>query len=162
MASIYKRGGRANRNGCYYISYYERPGLRRTVRGCRDLEATKALARKLEADTMLRRKGVIDARADQCARAETKPLDEHLRDLHADMIAKGTTSKQANLVRARAVRVIELCHAARISELSPSGVQLAIGSLRNEGLSLQTCNFYLRSIKQLSRWLWRDGRTRED
>jgi len=27
---------------------------------------------------------------------------------------------------------------------------------------LQTCNHYLRAIKQFSRWLWRDGRLRED
>jgi len=40
---------------------------------------------------------VIDTRSDQYARAESKPLDEHLRDFHAGMIAKGTTSKQTNL-----------------------------------------------------------------
>jgi len=116
---------------------------------------------------------VIDTKADQYAKAEAKPLmvqdaegnvtGGHLADLYDSLIAKGTTEKQANSVRARAAMVIDLCKAVRLSGLAPSAVQAAIGSLRdNEGLSLQTCNHYLRAIKQFSRWLWRDGRTRED
>jgi len=44
-------------------------------------------------------------------------------------------------------------------------VQRAVGELRGEdetGLSLQSCNHHLRGIKQLTRWLWRDKRVRED
>ncbi len=63
MASIYRRKGR-NKNAPWYIAYYERPGLRRVVRGCSDKAATEAYARKLEADAMLRRRGVIDTKAD--------------------------------------------------------------------------------------------------
>ena len=37
----------------------------------------------------------------------------------------------------------------------------AIGDLRKEK-SLQTCQHYLRAIKQFSRWLERDGRIRHD
>ena len=48
MATIYKRGGKANKDGCYLITYSVRPGERRTVRGCRDKAATEALARKLD------------------------------------------------------------------------------------------------------------------
>ncbi|MCX5654724.1 MAG: hypothetical protein NTY65_08775 [Planctomycetota bacterium] len=45
----------------------------------------------------------------------------------------------------------------------PSTVQAAVASLRDDdNLSLQTCNHYLRAIKQFSRWLRRDGRVRED
>jgi len=58
--------------------------------------------------------------------------------------------------------IIELCEANRISQLTLSTVQAALKRLRDDNLSLQTCNHYLRSIKQFTRWLWRDGRTRED
>lgn len=157
-SSIYKR----RKDGPYCITYSERPGVRRTVRGCRDLKATEALARKLETDAMLRRKGIIDAKADQCAKGDVRPLVDHLDDLHAGLIAKGITRKQANPVRTRARGIIEVCNAKRISDLSPSRVQLAVGTLRDEGLSLQTCNFYLQAIKQFFRWLWQDGRIREN
>ena len=60
MASIFKRGGKkAPRDAPWYIAYYERPGVRKTVKGCTDFEATKALARKLEAHAMLRREGAL-------------------------------------------------------------------------------------------------------
>ena len=63
MASIYRR----RKGGRYAITYQVRPGVRKTVRGCKDRAATEALARKLEADAMLRREGVIDTKADQYA-----------------------------------------------------------------------------------------------
>jgi len=170
MASIYRR----RKNGPYYITYLVRPGQRKTLKGCKDKAATEALARKLEADAMLRREGVIDPKADQYAKAEARLLmvkdadgnvtDGHLADFHATLVARGTTSEYATLVRARAAKIIDLSKAERLSALAPSAVQAAIASLRDgeDNLSLQTCNHYLRAIKQFSRWLWRDGRTRED
>ncbi len=168
MASIWRRG----KDGPYYVTYTVRRGERKTIRGCRDRKATEALARKLEADAMLRREGVIDPKADQYAKAEARPLvvldadgkvvDGHLADHHAALLAKGVTRDRADLVRTRVKKVLRLAKAERISQLSPSAVQGAIAAVREKGLSLQTCNDTLRSVKQFSRWLWRDGRARED
>ena len=167
MASIYRR----KKGGCFYITYQVRPGQRKTLKGCKDKAATEALARKLEADAMLRREGVIDARADRYAAAEAKPLNEHVADLAAALKAKGVTALQAGTVKARVTHILGLCKAERISQISPSGVQNALGTIRevgasaksrNKGLSLQTCNHYLRAVKQFTRWLWRDGRAREN
>jgi len=173
MATIYKRGGNRNREGRWYITYSVRPGLRRTVKGCRDKAATEALAKKLETEAWERESGLIDARADQYARAEATPLavtdaggkvtGGHLADLRATLGAKGTTAKQAALVVTRTVKILALAKATRISDLQPSAVQGALAHLRDvEGRSLQTCNHYLRAIKQFSRWLKRDGRCRDD
>jgi len=167
MASIYRHG----KKGPYYITYFVRPGVRKTLKGCKDKAATEALARKLEADAMLRREGVIDARADRYAAAEAKPLNEHVADLAAALKAKGVTALQAGTVKARVTHILGLCKAERISQISLSGVQNALGTIRevgasvksrNKGVSLQTCNHYLRALKQFTRWLWRDGRARED
>jgi integrase len=62
----------------------------------------------------------------------------------------------------RAAAIIEKSKAEHPGDLAASKVQAAIAALRDEGLALQTCNYYLRAIKQFSRWLWRDGRSRED
>ena len=170
MASVYRR----RKKGPYYITLFVRPGVRKTRKGCMDKAATEALARKLEADAMLRREGVIDPKADQYAKAEArllvvkdangKVIDGHLADFHASLHAKSTTEKHADLVQSRLVTILDLCNAKQPSQLVPSAVQAAIASLRDgeDNLSLQTCNHYLRAIKQFSRWLWRDGRLRED
>ena len=81
---------------------------------------------------------------------------------HAVLLAKRTTAKHAQMTPVGAVTILEKCGAERPSDLAASKVQTAIGSLRDEGLALQTCNYYLRAAKQFSRWLWRDGRTRDD
>jgi len=168
MASIYRR----KKKGPYLITYFMRPGARKTVKGCMDKAATEAVARKLEVDAMLRREGVIDIKADQYAKAEARPLvvrdgegkvtDGHLADHHAALLAKGVTRDHADLVRTRANKVLRLAKAEQISHLAPSAIQGAIATIRQEGKSLQTCNDTLRAIKQFSRWLWRDGRARED
>ncbi len=163
MASIYRR----KKGGYYYITYHVRPGQRRTVKGSKDRAATEALARKLESDAMLRANGIIDAKA------ETKPLmveDEegkvvggHVGEFYDSLLAKGTTAKHAHMVRQRAAEVLTLSKAKHLSDITPSAIQEAIASLRDDRhLSLQSCNHYLRAIKQFSRWLWRDGRIRED
>ena len=162
MASIYKRGGKKNRKGPYYVQYFDENGRRRTVKGCTDKEATEALARKLEADAMLRRKGVIDPKADRYSATELKPLKDHLQDYYASLLAKGNTQKYAEMVKVRVENLLKQHKATYLSELTASDVQQAVSGLRGAGLSLQTCNHYLRAIKQFSRWLWRDGRVRED
>jgi len=93
--------------------------------------------------------------------AEGKVSDGHLADHHAALLAKGVTRDRADLVRTRVNKVLRLTKAEHISHLSPSAVQGAIAAIREKGLSLQTCNDTLRAMKQLSRWLWRDGRARE-
>jgi integrase len=167
MASIYRR----KKGGCFYITYQARPGERHTVKGCKDRAATEALARKLEADAMLRRAGIIDPKADRYAAAEAKPLKDHLADLIAALEARGVTTKQTENVKARVTHIVALCKTEHISQISPSAVQRAIGTIREagaskrsrkKGASLQTCNHYLRAVKQFTRWLWRDGRACED
>ena len=172
MASIYKRGGNKNKNGCYYITYVLRPGVRKTVKGCRDRVATEILAAKLERDAMLRREGIIDARDDRYSEAEATPLiirdregkivGGHVADFYQLIVDKGSTVSHAKSRRAQVCRIAKLAKAKRISDLTPSRVQAALRDLRDKGLSLQTCNHYLRSIKHFSRWLWKEGRAAEN
>jgi len=169
MASIYRR----KKGGTFYVTYFVRPGQRRTVKGSKDRAATEALARKLESDAMLRAHGVIDPKADRYAEADRKPLvvrdgsghvvSGHVAEFHESLLAKGNTAKHAHMTRQRATRIIDLAGATRISNLVPSSVQAALGFLRDhKDLAPQTCNYYLRAIKQFTRWLWRDGRAGED
>ena len=168
MASVFKREGRKK----WLIGYTDGFGRRRTVTGAASKTVTEQIAGKLEGDAELQRRGIIDPRQTKYAEAERQLLvikdadgkitGGHLHDLRETLIAKGNTVKHADLVVRRAARILGLAKAEHISDIAPSKVQAALKVLRDQDLSLQSCNHYLRAIKQFSRWLWRDGRRRED
>lgn len=168
MASVYRRRGRRK----YSITYTDENGARRTVTASPDKTVTRQIAAELEKTVLLRRRGLIDPRAEQLAAAEQRPLVDrdqegkriggHLHEWREALLAKGVTGKHVGGVSRHATRILEAAKINRISELSPSKVQVVLRSLREDGLSLQTLNHHVRAIKQFSRWLWRDGRARED
>src|SRR2546423_14691334 len=102
MASVFKKTRDRQRKGAsWYIAYADERGRRRMVKGCPDKAATEALARKLESEADLRRRGVIDLRADAYADHEARPLADHLTDFHAYLIGQGGAAKHAALTRNR-------------------------------------------------------------
>ena len=77
MASIYKRNGR----GAYVIAYFDHTGMRREKSSrTTDKRAAERIAAKLEADSALRREGVVDAKMDHFTAQDQKPLTEHHQD----------------------------------------------------------------------------------
>ena len=121
MSSVFQRARDRKRSGSsWYIAYADENGIRRTVKGCPDKAATEAMARKLESEAELRRRGVIDSRSDAYATHEARPLADHLADFHAYLIAKGATADHAELVKSRCARIIDLARFKRPTDLSPS------------------------------------------
>jgi len=172
MACIFQR----KRGGPYYVAYFSSPGVRRYVKGSHDKAATKALGRKLETDAMLRRKGVVDTRAERYAVEAARPVSEHMTDFESTLTARGTTAKHVTSTVSLSGRLLAVCEGVavkdlraetvklaltrlRIADLTPSAVQQALARLRADGLSLDTLNHYVRAVRQFSRWLWHDGRT---
>ena len=74
----------------------------------------------------LARWGILDARSVAAA----KPLDEHLRDFRAALLAKGNTGRHAELVEARARRVVEGCAFGQWSDISASKIMEYLAGLR--------------------------------
>ena len=143
----------------YDVAYIDDQGRRRyRGTGTSDKAAAELIAAKFEAEVALRRRGVIDPKADQYAQAERRPLIKHLDDFHDDLSSRDGDPKHARQTFRYARKVIKLVGADRLSNLSPSAVQTAIGEIRNDGRSLRTCNAYLQAIKQFGAWLARDGR----
>src|SRR3954453_14489150 len=115
MASVFKKS-RDRKRPCssWYIAYADERGIRRTVKGCPDKSATEAMARKLESEAELRRRGVIDARADAYASQEGRPLSDHLDDWYRDMVARGKTPRHARQYLERAGRLAAMVRGARL------------------------------------------------
>ncbi len=123
MATIFKRGGK----GSFVIQWYDATGRRREKTSrTTDRRAAQRLADKLEADVMLRREGIIDARQDRYSAADRKPLAEHLFDWRAAVLAKGSTVKHADLIYGRARRVMDGCGFTHWPDLSAATVQTFI------------------------------------
>ncbi len=156
MASFRKRGK------IWHYRYVDADGVQRERKGCPDRRETEGMAAALEAEAAKVRAGLIDPRADAYRRHEAKPLSAHMDDFHADMIARGGTAKHADLHAYRARRVAEVARLDRLGDLSASRVQGALAALRTEGLSLATVNHHRAAIRGFSRWLWKDGRLRDD
>ena len=128
QGTLYRRTER----GPWIAAWYDH-NSKRIERSTRttDKAAAERILRKRVTDTALRRDGVIDARADCYTEAECRPLSEHLADFRASLTHKAATPKTVKLVCSRLARVLQLCGASRISDLTASTVQAAIGAIRD-------------------------------
>ena len=156
MASFRKIG----RN--WFYRFVDGDGKQRERKGCPDRRETEGMAAAAEAEAAKVRAGFIDPKARAYRDHEARPLTAHLADWHLYLIGKGSTVNHANLSRNRVARLIEMARARKTSDLSPSRVQAALKQVRDGGASLRSVHHYMRVAKGFSRWLWRDGRVRED
>ena len=156
MASLRKR------SGVWYYRFVDADGIQHERKGCADRRETEAMAAAAELEASKVRAGLIDPKTIGYRDHESKPLADHLTDFRAYIIGKGSTETHAKLTHNRVARLIDLARAKRVSDLSPSRVQGALRTLRDGGLSLRSIHHHVRVAKAFSRWLWRDGRARED
>ena len=194
MASVYKRKrDRGNRMASWYVAfvdYIDGRDVRRVVKGCPDKAATESMARKLESEAELRRRGVIDAKDDAYAAHGARPLSEHIDTWRESLLHKDGTAKHADLSadrlrrlvavvygarpdeidgktmtrdgKARAKETVDLLVAkARLSDITEEKVQAAIAAIRDANRSAATCNHYRTAARGFARWAKRTGRLRE-
>ncbi len=97
-----------------------------------------------------------------------KPVKEHVADYAAALKAKGNTEKHVQHTKNRIERVLDGCGVKYYDDLSASRVQAFLNALRapggegdNEelGISAQTFNYYLGSMKAFCRWMVKDRRS---
>ena len=163
MASLRKRGK------TWYARYRDAHGKQIETKCGPDRSMALRIANGLESQVRAIKTGTADPREAGWAEAERKPLTDHVHDWHAGLIARERNSNYADLARDRVLRLIETTRAQRISQLTLSAVQIAVGELRslpgrsgNMGLSDRTVFHHVRNIKGFTKWLWKDMRVRED
>src|SRR4029453_671149 len=163
MATVFKRGGKTNREGYWYVSWFDHTGHRQTKRTrTTDRTTAEQIARHHEIGAAKRREGLIDPRDDRYAAEGRRPLKEHLAEFKASLVARGNTAQHCKETQSMATKVVEHCGAKHPKDLTASSVEQAIRSIKDKGASLRTCNAYLRAIKSFSRRLARDNRMRDD
>jgi len=113
----------------------------------------------LERKAELAQTGIVDRYAED----RKRPLKQHLEDFYQSLLAKGDTVGHAQQTIYRIGQIINGCKFAMWTDISASKVERYLADLRNNenGLSAQTSNYYLQSIKQFCRWMVQDGRANE-
>jgi len=154
MATVFKRGGRGNRTGRYFITYSDHTG-RRVTRSARtsDKAVAQRIANKLEAEAALRRDGVIDPTLDAIGRESQRSIDEHLADYEAKLQAAGRTQRHI-LDTTRYIR--KMADAAQwqtAADIAADAVHRFAGALQDQGLSKRTVQAHLAAVKAFSKWL---------
>ena len=152
MASIFKRGRDKGRKGtCWFVSYDDESGKRRTKKGFTDKGLTEQLAGKLETEVMLRKRGMIDPFQDKIAGQRRLPIADHLQAFESSR--SHGTRKHARLTTTRVTKVIEGCGIRSLGEIDRDRVNSFLGPLRaDEDLSNRTYNHYLQAIDSFCNW----------
>ena len=121
------------------------------------------VADKTAAQTMLNERvrkvdrekaGLVDPTDDQ----RKRPLAQHVAEFKKYLKNKGVTPKQVKESNAQIQKMIDGRKWKLIGDITPSSALEFLGQLRSDGLSAQTYNHYLKSVKQFARWLVRDRR----
>lgn len=106
--------------------------------------------------------GLLDPKALALQAHERRPSAEYLNDFAATSEAKRNALRYVHQVRSRIARIMDRGRCRTERRPDPSAVQGALKAMRYSGLPLRNCNHALRANKGFGRWLWKDGRSRED
>jgi len=109
---------------CYTIEYFDHHGKRqRVASGTPDKDAAQRLANQLRTATMERRRGLVNAAQERFSAQSRVPIADHLNAYRQSLLAKGDTEKHAfescTLVR----RVIAMCKANHVPDLTASALE---------------------------------------
>jgi integrase len=139
---------------CWYVVYRDADGIIRKVKGYPDKSATEQMKARLERQAARQQEGMVDAYAEHLRR----PLSEQLDDFEKALAAKGNTAEYVKLTAGRIRALLAGCQFQRIGDIRASRVAEWLAEQRQQGMSVQTSNYYLTHIKGFCRWLVRDRR----
>ena len=134
MASVYKRGGKNNRQGYYYVQWYDHTGKRRTKNTRTTDKATaERIANKLEADAALRRDGVIDPTLDAISKESQRSVESHLADYESKLRAENRTDEHVCRTVGFIRAISTWAGYGTVSDISADTVNRYATKLRDEG-----------------------------
>jgi integrase len=163
MASLRKRGK------VWYVRYRDPHGKQIETKAGPDKSVAQRIARELESRVSAIKAGVADPREQSWAENERKPLTDHVHDWASYLLHKGDVARHVRQSQTRVLRLIESAKIQRISGLTISTIQPALADLRsirgrrgNARLSDRTIVYHVMAIRSFAKWLWSDGRVRDD
>ena len=159
MASIFKRGGRANRYGRYYIAYTDERGRRKIeCAGTADFEAARQIAGKIEAGVALRGRGVVSQDELRFAEHNQRALADHVQDYLDHCEHVGQDRLHVANKKAQLKLLLAGTGATRLSDLEPNRVEGHLRTLTAAGKSARTHNQHRCTAVSFMQWCFTSGR----
>ena len=138
----------------WYGDYTDENGIRQKVPLAKNKESALVMLAEIVKKVDRAKAGLSDHYEDW----RKIPMAKHLADWKRSLEAQGLADG-GELTTRRAERLVVDAKVVFLGDLIPSVLVEALTRLaKADGLSAQTCNHYLGALKQLVRWLERDGR----
>jgi hypothetical protein len=139
----------------WYGQYTDAGGVQRRVPLSENKAAAQQMLNELLRRVEMEKAGIRDPFQDH----RKTPLESHLADWEASLIAKENSESYVALKLSRVRRVLSGCRFAFIDDLAADRVEAFVSGLREaEGISIQTANFYYQAIKQFCAWMRKNRR----
>ena len=163
MATVYKRGGKANRDGYYYVSWFDHTGKRRSkCARTTDKAAAERIVAKLEADAALRRDRVIDPTLDEIQAQAQRTIESHLADYEAKLRAANRTEKHISSTLQFIREIAAAASFTTAADIAADGVAQYAAGLLEQGRSARTVQAHLNAMTSFTRWLARRDKLLRD
>ena len=161
MASVFKRGGRGNRGGKWYVQWYDHTGKRRSKSaGTTDRATAERIAAKLEAEVALRRERVVDPRTEVIQRESERTVEERLNNYHEKLRSLSRSEKYIRETLKYIRAIAGESGWETVGDIKAEEVNSFTSRLNEEGKSARTVGAYITAIKGFTRWL--SQRTQRD
>ena len=138
QGSLYKRKS----DGCWIASWYDHDRKRHEEStGTTSRATAERILRKKIDDALLRREGIIDAKADRFASENRKPLADHIADYieHCRHVGQAVRHVDQKYTHLKALR--QAAGATRLSDLTADALERHLRTIKAAGKSARTVNF---------------------
>jgi len=159
MASVFKRGGKANRQGHYTASWFDEHGKRvNHSTGTADYDVACQIAGKWETDTALRKSGIINSSQARVADHNQTPIAQHVADYIAHCQHVGQDRVHVANKETQLEKLVEKIGISRLSDIEPNKVERYLAGLVKAGKSHRTANQHRATAVAFAEWLFEQGR----
>ena len=159
MASIYKKpvimtdpktGERVKtKSKKWWGRYTDSLGCEKRVPLATDKAVSQSMLKELVQKVERQKAGLEDPVEDEMI----KPIAAHLADFEKSQKSKNNSTRYVVEIMAKIRRFVEACRWKRTGQIKATDVQGFLADMREDGMSIQTSNHYLRAIKTFARWL---------
>ena len=137
----------------WYARYVDTNGVDRRIA----LSGDKKISQRMLDEMLL----AIDQgrNNDPVIEAAKRPMTEHLENFKKSLAAKNNTPNYVDQTHKRVLFYAETMKIRNIGGITPESIESFVALLREKrGISLQTCNHYIRVIKTFCGWLLKNNR----
>ena len=143
------------RRGKTYQAKYVGSGGKdvRQSTGTSDRESAQRIADKWEAESKLRKTGVVDERAEKMSVQARRPIGELLEAFADTLVTKKNTPNYCTRVRMYVQEFIDVGGWKQVSHITAESVNRHAASLLKAGMAPRTVNARLTAVKGFTKWM---------